>query len=68
MEDQDNPLLKYSQCQKCEGYVRCAVLQEISRHDIEDFIDEAKERNLLIHELPLLEFNKLNLKFCGCKL
>ena len=66
MENESNPVVKYSQCQTCKGYIRCAILSEMTDDSMSEFNTEVFELNLLVNQTSLAEFNKIKMPFCGC--
>jgi hypothetical protein len=63
----ENLTVKYSSCKKCKGYFRQAIKESMTPRDKKQFSSEVSKYKLTVNELPLLEFNRLKLPFCGCK-
>lgn len=60
-------VIKLSICQYCDGIVRAAVKHMMDKKSKNDFAKEVMEYNMRVIETPLLEYRKLNSKWCECE-
>jgi len=58
--------VKISRCPKCKQPVRMTVSHMMDGEEKKEFYDEARKYDLNIEEVPLLEYRKMDLKFCDC--
>ena len=59
--------IKLSICQKCNGYVRAAILFEMSGEDKTEFLNEVFNYDLAVKSVTLSEYKSDNYKYCRCK-
>ena len=62
---QEEVKVAISKCPTCKSPVRVAVEHKMNK---KEFYKEVVEFNLFVETIPLLEFRKLDFKFCNCKI
>ena len=59
--------IKLSVCNKCNDIVTASVEHMMDRKIKNEFAKEVMKYNLNVKSIPLLEYRKMDIKFCKCK-